>query len=99
MRVIINIHSNLTAKATGWRAKAIQVNDKREALLDEALKAAILTDGSSLYDYIIKEGRLSDDWLLIVNGITIKHTSPLDINTKDNVQIHLMDNPHARRQA
>lgn len=49
MRVIFNIHSNGAAKATGWRAKEIHVNDQREATMDEALKEIALADGSTMY--------------------------------------------------
>jgi hypothetical protein len=94
MRVVFNIHSNRAAGAAGWRAKAIQVNDKAVALLDEALKATALADGSSMYDYIIEEDRLGNDWMLVVNGITISGASSLKTNIKDNVQIHLLDNRH-----
>jgi hypothetical protein len=97
MRVIFNIHSSRAARAAGWRARAIQVNDKGEARLDEALKATAMADGSSIYDYIIEEDRLSNDWILIVNGITIPNASSLKTDIKDNVQIHLLDNPHASR--
>jgi dihydrofolate reductase len=97
MRIIFNIHSNRVAKAAGWRAKAIQVNDKGEALLDEALKATLLADGSSIYDHIIEKGHMNDEWILIVNGITVSDESSLKRNIKDNVQMHLLSNPHAGR--
>ncbi len=93
MRIIVNIHSDLAAQIAGWRAKAVQVNDKREAELEEALKAVALADGGNLYDYITNEDRLSCDWLLFVNGIRIPVNSALKRTIKDNVQIHLIDNP------
>ena len=96
MRVIFNIHSSRVAGAAGWRARAVQVNDKSEARVDEALKAAILMDSTSIYDYIIEEDQLSDDWMLVVNGITISDASSLKTKIKDNVQIHLLNNPHSR---
>jgi len=95
MRVIFNIHSDRAASAAGWRARAIQING--EARLDEALKATELADGSSIYDYIVEEDRLGNDWILTVNGITVSAISFLKTEIKDNVQIHLMDNPHAKR--
>jgi hypothetical protein len=95
MRVIVNIHSGKAAGAAGWRAKAIRVNDKSDATLAEALMAATLKDGSSLYDYIIEDGRLSHDLVMIVNGITLTGESSLRTVVRDNIQIHLMDNPNA----
>lgn len=96
MRIIFNIHSNLAAEAAGWRARAIQVNDKGEARLNEALRATLLADGSSIYDYIIEESRLGNEWMLIVNGITISDASSLKTKIKDNVQIHLLHNPYSK---
>jgi hypothetical protein len=93
MRIIANIHSDRAAQMTGWRAKAVQVNEKREAELEKALKAVALVDGGNLYDYITKKDRLSCDWLLFVNGIRIPVNSALKRTIKDNVQIHLIDNP------
>jgi hypothetical protein len=98
MRIIFNIHSNRAAKAAGWRARAIQVNDKAEALLDDVLKAVALTDGNSMYDYITEKDHLSSEWVLVVNGTTIPELSSLKTNVKDNIQIHLMDNPNAGRK-
>jgi hypothetical protein len=98
MRIIFNIHSSPAAGAAGWRARAIKVNDKATALLDEALKAVTLADGSSIYDYIFKENCLGNDWILIVNGITVTDASHLKKDIKDNVQIHLMDNPYSGRK-
>lgn len=90
--------SNQAAKAAGWRARAIQVNDKGEARLDEVLKAVTLADGSSVYDYIIEADRVGNDWILIVNGIIISDESVLKTNVKDNVQIHLRSNPNSRQR-
>jgi hypothetical protein len=98
MRIIFNIHSNRAAKAAGWRARAIQVNDKGEARLDEALKAATLADGSSIYDHIVEEGHVSNEWILVVNGITVSAESSLKTNVKDNIQMHLRNNPHRERR-
>jgi hypothetical protein len=98
MRIIFNIHSNRAARAAGWRARAVHVNDKGDALLDEALRAVMLADGSSVYDYIFEEDRLGNDWVLVVNGITILDVSFLKTNVKDNVQMHLMDNPNTHRK-
>lgn len=98
MRVIFNIHSSRIAGFSGWRARAINVNDKSEARLDEALRATLLEDGSNIYNHIIEEGRIGDEWILIVNGITVTDKSSLKMNIKDNVQIHLLSNPHAERQ-
>lgn len=92
MRIIFNIHSNRAAEAAGWRARAIQVNDKCEARLDEALKATTFVDGSSIYDYIIEKDRIGNDWILVVNGIKVSDISSIKTNLKDNVQMHLMDN-------
>jgi len=97
MRVIFNIHSNRAARAAGWRARAIQVNDKAEASLADALKAVTLADGSSIYDCIIEEDCLGNDWILVANGITVSDASFLKTYIKDNVQIHLMDNSHTTR--
>jgi hypothetical protein len=98
MRVIFNTHSNRAAKTAGWRARAIQVNGKAEALLDDVLKAVALADGNSMYDYIIDKNHLSNEWVLVVNGTTISELSSLKTSVKDNVQIHLMDNPNAGRK-
>ncbi len=97
MRIIVNIHSDRAAQIAGWRAKAVQVNEKREADLEEALKAVALGDESNLYDYISDKDRLSCDWLLFVNGIRIHVNSALKGTVKDNVQIHLIDNPEIIR--
>jgi hypothetical protein len=80
-------------RAAGWRARAIHVNDKAEAFLDEALKAVALADGRSIYDYIIEKDHLGDDWILVVNGITISDASSLKTKIKDDVQIRMMDKP------
>ncbi|MDB9823219.1 hypothetical protein OAC89_05925, partial [Deltaproteobacteria bacterium] len=84
MRIIFNIHSNKAAKAAGWRAMAVHVNDKNTADLEEALKAVTLADGSSMYDYIIEEDELSNEWSLFVNGISVSGSSCLRTEVKDN---------------
>ncbi len=95
MRVIFNIHSNRAAGAAGWRARAIMVNDKADASLAEALKAVTLADGSRIYDYIIEEDCLGYNWILVADGIPVSDAHSLKRNIKDNVQMHLMDNPRA----
>lgn len=97
MRIIFNIHSNKAAKAAGWRAREVHVNNKRTADLEEALKAVNLSDGSTMYNYIVEENQISNEWSLFVNGISVSGTSCLRTEIKDNVQIHLMYNPHAKR--
>jgi len=92
MRVIVNIHSGKAAAVAGWRARAVRVNDKGDATLEEALMAATLGNGGKLYDYVLKDGVISPDFILIANGITITETS-LGTAVRDNVQIHIMDNP------
>ena len=89
MRVIFNIHSNEAARVAGWRAKEVKVNDKRKAHLEQVLKAVSLADGDSMYDFIIEKGRLSDKWLLHVNGINVSKSTNLKTEVRDNVQIHL----------
>lgn len=98
MRIIFNIHSSRIARFSGWRARAVNVNDKSEARLDEALRATLLEDGSSIYSHIIGEGCIRDEWILIVNGITVTDKSSLKMSIKDNVQIHLLSNPHVGRK-
>lgn len=92
MRVIVNIQSNRAAEAAGWRARAVQINGKSEADLEEVLKAITLEDGTGMYGLIVKEGNLSEDFILFVNGIHMPGKYGLKTNVKDNVQIHLMDN-------
>jgi hypothetical protein len=92
MRIILNIHSNRAAKAAGWRAREVHLNDKREATLYEVLKAVALADGLSLYDYIIEKGILNNGWLMYVNGVSVSGPSCLKTGIKDNTQLHLLDN-------
>jgi hypothetical protein len=94
MRVIVNIQSLRAAKAFGWRAREIHVNDNSEAALEEVLKTAILKDGSTMQDYIVEGDRLSDDWILYVNGIKMTGTFDPKTRIKDSTQIHLMAAPH-----
>ena len=89
MRVIFNIHSNKAARAAGWRAREVKVNDKLKADLEQVLKAVSLADGGSMYDYIIEKGRLSDKWSLYINGISMSKKTNLKTEVRDNVQIHL----------
>jgi len=98
MRVIFNIHSNKAAKAAGWRAREVHVNDKNTADLAEVLKAVRLADGSSMYQYIVEEDHISNEWSLYVNGINVSGSSCPGTEVKDNVQIHLIYNPHAKHQ-
>jgi hypothetical protein len=92
MRVIFNIHSNLAAKAAGWRAREIHIQGQREAALDEILNAVQLIGNTTMYEYIIEKGLVGKDWLLYVNGVTISGQSSHITGVKDNTQIHLMDN-------
>lgn len=96
MRAIFNIHSNVAARAAGWRAIEVYVKDKREATLDEVLNATILADGRSMCDYLIEKGGIKNDWSLYVNGISLSGPSCLTTVLKDNTQIHLMDSPHVK---
>lgn len=96
MRIIFNIHSNKAAKAAGWRVREVRVNDKNTANLKEALKAVNLADGSTMYHYIVKEDQISNEWSLFVNGVSVSGSSCLKTKIKDNVQIHLMYNPHVK---
>jgi len=86
----------MAARAAGWRAKEIHIKDKREATLGDILKATPLADNGNMYNYIIKNGRIRNDWVLYVNGISIYGPSCLKTNIKDNTQIHLMDNPQEK---
>jgi len=96
MRVIFNIHSNKAAKTAGWCAREVHVNDKNTAALAEVLKAVSLADGSSIYQYIVEEDHISNEWSLYVNGINVSGSSCLQKEVKDNVQIHLMYRSHAK---
>ena len=91
MRVIIN---NLSEQATilaGWRAKAIQVNDKTEATLIDALKATRLKDGSSMYDLIADENELKVGWGLYLDGYYFPASSSIKRIIKDSTQIYIRD--------
>jgi len=90
MRVIVNLESDRLAKAAGWRAKAIVLNEKKEALLTEALKAVTLSQGS-LYDFISLQGILRNEFVLYVNGKQVKGGSGLNIPVKDNTQVHIYE--------
>lgn len=92
MRVIFNIHSDNAAAAAGWRAREIHINDKHEATLEEALKAAPLADDRAVYNYIIEDELIKNDFLLYVNGNMVSGPECLKTIMKDNTQIHLMDN-------
>jgi hypothetical protein len=91
MRVIINIHSNCTAKSAGWRARAVQINGNKESDLEAILKTVVIVSGTNLYDLISKDGHLSNDLILFVNGTQKPDISGLNINVKNNAQIHIMD--------
>ena len=93
MRVIFNIPSAAVAKAVGWRAKAVEIGEKNEAALEEVLKAVKLPDNSDLHDLLVEEGHVKNRWVLYVNGARLTASSNLAITLKDNVQIHIMDNP------
>jgi hypothetical protein len=90
MRVIVNLQSDRAAGAAGWRARAVQIDSKNEACLEEVLKAIAIGDGTSMYDIIINNDILRNDWILMVNGIRMPSFC-LEVNVKDNVQIHLID--------
>jgi len=94
VRAIFNIHSDTAAKAAGWRAMEVHKKDKSEATLAEILKATPLAGNKTMYNYIIKDDLIMNDWLLYVNGTAISGPSCLKTILKDNTQIHLMDNPH-----
>jgi hypothetical protein len=72
MRAIINITSGRAAKAAGWRAKDVKVNDKSEAILIDVLKATPLKDGSSMFDLIAEKEKLKSDWALFVDGFPLE---------------------------
>jgi hypothetical protein len=90
VRVIVNIHSKLGADISGWRAKAVQIENKNESELDEVLKSILLREQLSMYDLIIENDRFKDDWVLYVNGICMPDPPDMKTKVKDNVQIHLM---------
>lgn len=90
MRIIVNIHSNLGAEISGWRAKAVEINNKNESDLNEVLKSIALNDELSMYDLIIENDQFKDDWILYVNGICMPNPPDMKTKIKDNVQIHLM---------
>jgi hypothetical protein len=92
MRVIVNIHSDRAAAFAGWRAREFHVNDKKEADLDEILKAVVMPGGSLLKDYIMKDDSLMKYWILYVNGVRMKGALDIKLRVKDSTQIHLMDN-------
>ena len=90
MRIIFNIHSKRAARAAGWRARAVNVNDKSKCDVKQVLKSVRLADGSTMYDYIIEGNSLRAEWALFVNGIGVSNSSDLKKEVMDNVQIHLM---------
>ena len=98
MRVIINILSEPVAILAGWRAKAVQVNDKTEATLIDALKATRLKDGSSMYDLIADEDKLKTSWRLYVDGHYLPASSSIKKTVKDNVQIHVQGSPPGKER-
>jgi len=93
MRIIVNIPSERMFCATKWRARAIEVNEKSEAVLKEVLQAVFLSDGVSLYNLLVTENQIMNDWILYVNGVRLPGNSGTEIRVKDNSQIHIMDNP------
>jgi hypothetical protein len=96
MRVIFNIHSIPAAKVAGWRAREIHIKDKREATLDDILKTTPLAGNGTMYNYIIENELIRNDWILYVNGISISGHSGLRTDVRDNTQIHLTDNPRIK---
>ncbi len=91
MRVIFNIHSHKAAVIAGWRAKAIQINNESKEDLSQVLKSVCLSDGTSMYKYIVDKDHLGKNWILFVNGRPVCHNASLKMEVRDNVQIHLMD--------
>jgi len=91
MRVVVNNSSDRAFQATGWRSKAIPVNDKAEATLIEALKMIPLINGNSLYDLVASGSKLKKGWKLYVNGMPLPGGSSLIQNIKDSIQIHVRD--------
>ncbi len=90
MRVIVNIHCNDLAKTAGWRAKPVYIENKNESCLDEVLKAVIMNEGMSLKDILIDEKGLKKKYILFVNGVQMPEQPDMDLQIRDNVQIHIM---------
>lgn len=93
MRAIVNVTSQRAEKAAGWGAKEVRINNKAEASLIDVLKSTPLKNGSNMFELISENKRLRNDWALFVDGVFIEGGSGIEKNIKDNVQIHVWDNP------
>lgn len=91
MRVIINIWSEHISKLSTWKARAIEVSNKKEASLIEIFKSARVNENSDLYNLIADGDILKSDFMLYVNGFCIPGSSKITQYVKDNVQIHIYD--------
>lgn len=90
MRVIFNLVSNRLALAAGWRAKALVLEKRDEATVEDGLRAARL-DVGTLYDLVAAGGLLKEGLKIYVNGAPYRAGSSLDIPLKDNSQIYIVD--------
>ncbi len=93
MRAIVNITSGRAAKAAGWLARDVRVNNESVAPIKDVLKATPLADGSSMFDLIASNDNLKDDWALYVDGALMEGGSDITVPIKDSVQIHVWDYP------
>jgi hypothetical protein len=91
MRVIVNIHSRNIIKLSGWRAKAVQINNYSESNLKEVLDNVIIVKDKTLYNILIEKSTINENYILFVNGSLMPDTPDFKLTIRDNVQIHIMD--------
>jgi len=91
LRAIINIHPETVIAASGWKARAVEIEGKTEATIEEILKAASLEDGRSLYDIIAEGENLKSYFALYINGLRLPASSNILQTIKDSSQIHVVD--------
>lgn len=90
MRVIVNIHTQNLIKIAGWRAKAVQINNRNESNIKEVLDTVVIGNGTALSEILIEHHKIKRNFILFVNGVQVPDTPDFNTTVKDNVQIHVI---------
>jgi hypothetical protein len=93
VRAIVNMMSGTVAKAAGWRAREIHV-DEPVVTVEDVFRAVVLADGDgTLYDLIREAEGLKPEFALYVGGELLRGTFDWRRAITDSEQIHVADWP------
>jgi hypothetical protein len=87
VKVRINTYTGVNRRA-GWNEKVIELEGGN---VEDVLRCATMSDGSSLFDLVTNENGVKGDYVVFLNGLNVGILQGLKTEIQDKAYMAVMD--------